>query len=514
MVRRVQLYPTPDKAHIEFPEMKYPRYRRRVALAISGGSMRSFSAAIGQISALRHLDLLPEIGAFSTLSGSSWFGALFNYLDSSISDETMLGEYTHAAPESLSLKKLGQMDSSFIGYPIQQMTDGNLIKSIHQVKEDGFPLNRRFSGALGKILLGHFGLFDPKQYFSLDKETVSEIISNSSDLFLENFVAMRPDRPYWIASSSAVNIQRHPAFMHHFEYTPLYSGTAQIDDGFGGGYIQNIGFNTDNPIAVFPDRNAVINPPEEFFTLFDLMGSSGAAPAIIFDKLKMPGLLAEFKYWPVSSPMETKAETYSFGDGGDLEDTALVALLRRKYPTIISFINGEYPLGSTDKNCVMGVNGNISRLFGLPPKSHVINDQDTHIFDNEVGGSSTFTPFEKLVAGFNETKQSKSIPFHLDSYRLAEDNPFGLEPYPVKILWIYNDMNAGWKERLPDDIRRLLSKRVSEYHLHNFPNYKTIFQDDLQVFTLKPEQIQLLANMWHFSLCEGTLIRRTLEEIF
>jgi hypothetical protein len=511
-LRSAQLYPTP-KGSVSFPEMQNPRYQKQVGVAISGGSMRSFSSCIGQLSALTSLGLLPEVGHMSTLSGSSWFGSIFNYVDPKISDETLLGEFTPAAPESLTLAQLEKMHTDFIGYPVAKLDDKALGDGIRAAKKAGFLLNRRFGAAIGKVLLGHFGLYKPEQYFSLDEASVADLIARNPGFRSEDFVTMREGRPYWIASSSVVDIYQYPPYMHQFEYSPLYSGTAQVADGLGGGYVENIGFNTGNPIEVTPDNLARVEAPPHAFTLFDLMGSSGAAPGIVFDKLRMPGVMAEFNYWPVDDPIETKAELHSFVDGGDLEDTSLVAILRRNYSTVVSFINGAYPLGTKGKDTVQGVNSNITRLFGLRPKDTTINNQDTQIFENEAEGSSG-TPFDALVEGLHATRDAKELAHHQGTYRIKANNPFGLEPREVTILWIYNDLNHGWAERLPKEISKLFDERVSRQHLGDFPNYKSVFQDDLQMFSLTSEQVQLLANMWHFSLCEPTTLRTKLEALF
>ena len=37
-----------------------------------------------------------------------------------------------------------------------------------------------------------------------------------------------------------------------------------------------------------------------------------------------------------------------FGDGGNFEDTGIAGLIRRKIPRIVSFVNGNTPLGYDD----------------------------------------------------------------------------------------------------------------------------------------------------------------------
>lgn len=81
----------------------------------------------------------------------------------------------------------------------------------------------------------------------------------------------------------------------------------------------------------------------------------------------------------------------------------------------------------------------------------------------------------------------------------------------MSIMWIYNDLNPAWKEQLSDEIKDLIDNKDGQYHLKNIPNYKTLFQNPKEAFALTPEQINLMANMWYYSLTEDNELRRTIE---
>ena len=80
-----------------FPEFhlsggRSQRYTKTdVGLAISGGGTRSYSAAIGQLRYLVSSGLIDKIRAISCVSGGTWFGTLFNFVDKGISDQQLLG---------------------------------------------------------------------------------------------------------------------------------------------------------------------------------------------------------------------------------------------------------------------------------------------------------------------------------------------------------------------------------------------------------------------------------------
>ena len=492
----------PMSARSSFPERVSAGAQKTIAVCISGGAARSFSASIGQVKGLMDLfvserSVWGEVDALSCLSGSAWFAALLYYANASYSDDVLLGRVTTAAPESLTWDMLNRIDRDFIGYPLTRMTNRNMVgNALDQVLLRHTEINRFFSRVLGKILLAPFGADAPEKYLAWKESDVSDIVTRNASLYRSDFQTSRPDRPFLIASSSAVHIQTTRKKMYHFEYTPLYCGTAQTVEAaqLGGGYAQNIGFNSTMMSDVSENNEVAVAPAMNRFALSDLMGSSGAAPGIVFDKLGIPWIMPEFEYWPAYAKNRRAARRLSFVDGGDLEDTAIVPLLMRRYPFIIAFVNSAYPLGAKNRQCVNGINGNISRLFGLPPKGRILNNQETQIFENNAGELGI------LIDALTAAKGRGEIPHHVGTYRIIENNTFGVPVYEPRILWLYNDMNSNWYDRLDNSVKDLMKNRHFRYHLSDFPNFKTLFQNCLTAFAFTPPQIQLLANMWYQSV--------------
>ncbi len=515
----VRLYPVSDT--FVYPESKLEEYNTDLAVAVSGGSFRSFSSAIGQIKALMDCGTMEKAGTASYLSGSSWFSVLYNYAPMSIPDSILLGGVTLLPPESLTISNISSMDSGFIGSPIPHMSDKNIISTIcGKEANKKFPSQRLFAGIFQNIMLKPFGLDNPDMLFTYDTNTANEIINLNKKLTKDNFYYMRDNRPFFIDNTTIYDTLGGKNKMHQFECTSLYYGTAQkiVDTHkhskdtvyIGGGYSDLIGFNSKAPLSI-SDNKAVIKLPTYTFTLFDMMANCGAAPGSIFDRFGVYNLLPEYEYWPVIEESKYKSKLYSFVDGGDLEDLSLVALLRRGFKKIIVFDNSSYPLGSDSKGCYQGVNYNIARLFGhKPPLSPFnLNNQDIQIFDSE--------KFDTLKAGLFASKETtKEIPWFIDSYEIYEPNNFGIKKYPngekVKILWIYEDMNKVWKDKLPVEIQEFLKSEDKSLYMKNFPNYKMVFQNEAQMFQLKAEQINLLANMWYYSLREQSPLGKAIAE--
>lgn len=515
----VKIYPSNDS--LIFPEKKLPNYNNDLAIAVSGGGFRSFSSAIGQLKGLIDCGIVEKSKTISYLSGSSWFSVLFNYAPKNIPDSILLGGVVTTPPESLTLENIAILDSQFIGSPIISMTDQKIIETICTFEADKrFPTQRLFSGIFQKLLLEPFELDDANKFFTINQATANNIIDINEKLTLDDFYYMRPSRPFFIDNTTLDKKLGLTHKMYQFECTPLYFGTPQNiihkkENGdtifLGGGYCDIIGFNSKTPISISEDYLALIKLPSYTYTLFDMMGNCGAAPGSIFDRFGVENLMPEYNYWSVNKKSEYKSELTSFVDGGDLEDLSLIALLRRGFKNIIVFDNSADSLGSTSKGCYRGINYNIARLFGHKPKVSAfnLNNQDIQIFES--------SKFEDLRTGLINSKKNESeVPWYTDSYEIIEPNNFGLKKYPnnqkVRILWIYNDLNVRWKEKLTTSVKQLLSNEDKANYMANFPNYKTVFQNKEQMFQLTAEQINLLANMWYFSLREESSLGKALQD--
>ena len=507
---------TLDESADAFPELVHDRYHpssHPYGVCFSGGGPRSFCASLGQMRGLRHLGLLDSIGAISCVSGGAWFGAIFTYAPAAIDDRTLLGPVLD--PGQVTVTNLGEIAPLSLAAPLTNMTNGFIAETLvellisHESRRDP-PSNRLYSRLLNALMLAPFKLDRVNAFFSLDQATVKEILTHNPALAVGNFYLARPRRPFFIAGATQIYPMGKDQLLRHFEYTPLYAGTPQRFAGagpdgqdFGGGYVQSLAFGSATPGP--PDSLGYVTAPmpQPLFTLSDVMGSSGAAPGILLDYFKRPEWFPEFSYWPAVNVGRQAATTYSFVDGGNLENTGIVPLLRRRYPLILAFVNSAAPLGSTSGGCVDGIDGQISRLFGLRPADSAFNEQDTQIFPTE--------QFPDLARGLKSAKAAGRAPVFVDAYAIRQPNSFGIPAYPggkVKVAWFYNDLNQAWKDGLSAPVRGLLAGGDPRNYLRNFPNYKTVFQnkdavgiDELLLLTA--EQINLLAHMWCYTVTEA-----------
>jgi hypothetical protein len=519
-----QVYPA--SASFQFPEFdpaqtdQSERYRPRshpFGAAFSGGGPRAFSAAVGQMRGLYNTGLLDAVGAISCVSGGTWFGTMFSYAPTSITDSQLLGPVTD--PGQITLSGISSIDPNCIASSLLNATNTDIALwfsiFLAQNRLGYLPFNRIYSRIINALLLTPFNLESTYTFFSLDEAAIQNIVKNNPGLTASNFYAVRPDRPYFIAGATQVYPTGENLVMRQFEYTPLYVGTAQLFKGqgqggedIGGGYLQSFAFDSGTPAVVSGQTNLVTVPtPDEYFLLSDVMGSSGAAPGSILNCIGVNDVFPEFSYWPVVDIGNEAAVTYSFDDGGDFENTGVVALLRRQYPAIMAFVNSSIPINSTSDYAYQGIDGQISRLFGLIPPCDPNNTDPCSVAVCSQQSIQVFptAQFQALADGLKAKKAQGQPPFFTGIYTVVEDNPFGIPSYTVVVLWFYNDINQQWVNKLSPTIKELLSSTDQTNYLANFPNYDTVFQNktsggipEMLLFTA--QQINLLADMWCFTM--------------
>ena len=391
-----------------YPEQALARYSAadgKWGVAFSGGGSRSFSATLGQMRALENAGVLDNIGAISCVSGASWFGTPFTFAPRRFLDSTLLGPLVQ--PADITVDGLTQIAEDCLGARITNLTDANLLailalELVQIIEFQYIPPDKLYSRALNDAFLLPYGLNNTDTLFTLNEESLQAIRARNPGLKAP-FYLPRKGRPFLILGGTQIYQPSQPQqtpvtqpvgpaqVFHSVEYTPLYSGAAQLVDqgaptglSYGGGYVESFAFDTPAPTA--RRGNVAIVPQGQYpFLLSDMMGSSSASVANLVEQ-QIPAQLAgldpypSFDYWPVTKSGPVEAMEYDFGDGGILDDTGVVSLLRRGYRTIFAFVNSSVPINSVSDLCVDGIDGQISRLFGLIPAQTNGNAQSTQVF--------------------------------------------------------------------------------------------------------------------------------------
>jgi len=531
------VYPIEQPPNGPYPEQANPRYSAaggKWGACFSGGGPRAFAAALGQMRGLHAAGVLPLVGAISCVSGGTWFGSPFSFASQSFDDDALLGPVV--APSLITVRELDRIDANCLGSVLPTLTD--LYISVLYAYYVGqyllgyLPYDKIWSRILNETILKPFGLDDTGTLFTLDQDSLA-LIRQRNQGFNVPFHTLRPDRPFFIAGGTQIYplgdlergsrlVRSHPArsratrvarmdrsvtnlpgqVYRAFEYTPGYTGTPQFfphagigGTDLGGGYVESFAFDTPTPLSVSGQNVAAVPAGQYPFLLSDVVGSSSAALASVMDEFGYSGGFPYFGYWPIDDIGKESAATYSFGDGGILENTGIVPLLRRGYKVIFAFVNSPFPVNSDDSGCVNGIDGQISRLFGFIPSDDYGSSQNTQIFASE--------QFAALATGLKAARAAGGPVVYADHYPILPSNPFQLVSYTPQIFWVYNDRNEAWFNELSGNVQDLFTDSDPFDYLGNFPHYATVFQNDGELLYLTPRQVNLLAHMWSFTVQRG-----------
>ena len=283
-----------------------------------------------------------------------------------------------------------------------------------------------------------------------------------------------------------------------FEYTPLYTGAPRrrvLRDPHvgvrtvGGTLVESLGFGGDAPrVEVEVDADGCVGVPvPPPFTLAHMIGASSAITTPDHDVRGYP----HAPYWtlPVVAG-EPCVVNDLFTDGGDVDNLALLGLLRRRIPAIVVFINSVWPL-ALDYDPRQWPDGQIDPavppLFGQP------SSRWPH---NRVFARSAY---REVVSAWQTAKRAGQ-PVVASTRLMVEPNPWwGIDgEWAVSVCWVYNDRVPIWEAGLQDDVRRLLppgTPQTPDTALVRFPHYRTIGENSGALTRLTPLQANMLAEL-------------------
>jgi hypothetical protein len=289
-----------------------------------------------------------------------------------------------------------------------------------------------------------------------------------------------------------------------------------LQAGLGGGWIDPFAFGGEAPgSAPVDDRVGVATPPLRF-SLSDIAGTSSSAfVGPLIERFGTRYTWLEeidpiYRYWPVSAGRPT-AQAYYFGDGGNLENTGIMALLRRRLPRVIAFVNAETPLSLDPVTGQVVVDSQLPPLFGLqpqdsgkpyvpypPPPTPVSPDSAAFRFNQIFEPEAFFELSERLWAAH----RAGGSAVWLQSGLSVRDNPrFGVASAgPVDVLWVYNNPVPAFSDRLRDPVK--LAMDADRFLYGTFPNYDTILQ-----LHLTPRQVNLLAHLSCWNVIHDQSVR-------
>jgi hypothetical protein len=406
----------------------------------------------------------------------------------------------------------------------QAATNVGVVKMAARAVElyvNGVPADELWVRMIGEYVFEPFHLFDlsnPKFFTkSLDWFTTN-IQPHNPDLTSDDFYFPKSNRPELIVNFN-VSPQKDSLNLFPMESTqsmagvlPSYPKSSINDTDLGGGYIDPFGFGSKNQSSAIGNQIKVVKP-ENRFSVHTASGlSSSAFSEFLLQATKWPAdvqsIVPREYYWPVMNPTQP-SQLYDFADGGNLEDTAVAALLRRKMRSIIAFVNGSTPISRDERNNEIVVSEQIAVLFGYQPKT--TNDLDewepwmpfpenykpgdplqkdsyaTFAFDR-VFNPDTFLTFTQQLFGVFELGGSSIL--KMENVEVMAQPHLGVEAYTLdKILWVYNSEVPDFNSKLEEAIKVQL-EFLDGGEFRNFPYYDTIEQ-----LGLTTSQVNLLAHL-------------------
>ena len=471
----------------------------------------------------------------STVSGGGWAGVPFTYLPSEITDDEFLGEVVPDPHDLRWCHGIGQDPARALDVLSDQALGSLctriglvefLAKAVELSVEHHESPHALWCRAVGSLILEPFGLGDitvtgsPRRYFSWTADWVNTAIlgpgRNPGLSAVDFHLVAKPHRPYLITNATVfsppgIHPRRptpgSPALsLYPFESTSTAVGVPlDVAGDLGGGWIDPFAFGGPAPIEPPVRDRVVVGTPPRRFALSDIAGTSSSAfvgPLIENFRSHYPwleGIDPVYPYWPVKPTGGSAAQTYYFGDGGNLENTGIMALLRRRIPRIIAFVNAETPLSWDAAAGQVTVDSQLPPLFGLQPKesgrpyapypssSALVSAAAAPFRNNQV-----FEPaaFNVLIDQLWKAHQAGgSAICHQTDLTVRDNARFGIYGAgPVDVLWMYNNPVTAFGDRLDDTVK--IGMAADPVLYRRFPNYDTIFQ-----LHLTARQVNLLAHL-------------------
>lgn len=272
-----------------------------IGVALSGGGSRAMTAAMGQLRGLRYLvdennnSLFSNVDYLSTVSGGSWLGATFTYLDNEFMDDDFLGKMIL---DPSKLKNNYDKSDNNINY-LHDDNIGSRITSKFGIPSMAFEILLMFlsdvnasevwQSIIGDKLLNYYNLYErnkhykPISLFTLNIETKEKIINKNPIISNETFHFIKKKRPFLICNSSFF-VKRNKSnynYLLPFQNTPLYVGMfgnydnckSQENTKIGLGFVEPFCFNND---CFENNKSEVSFDLKNYYSLSDIIGTSSA----------------------------------------------------------------------------------------------------------------------------------------------------------------------------------------------------------------------------------------------
>lgn len=468
-----------------FPEDALNPQHNKIGMSLSGGGSRSFVCSIAVFKALFDLKLLPQIAYSSSVSGGSWANAVVSYFDETkMSMRELLGEYV--PPHRLTLLRVHWPipPKSARGFPVHTNMIVVLLQEIARSRLDDVwtkSIHRTFLQPAGISL---------RAMPTWSRYTASQVLGRNPSLLNElefRFAGGEGGgkRPFPIINIAMLGPSEDPEVANvnkrqyaMFHATPLYVGFPRQQNlsYFNhvaplrlGGMVEPVGFGGEISTAQcglaecpLPSTKRV-RRPSHFFSIANATAASSWAPGSLLvsyqhpaELLRLQTVLLTTQYF---SPQHGgKSREVFVGDGENVENQGVIALLQRGARVIFMFVNSATPLTSTVYDSIllvkMGkhIDSSLASLFGFFEASQTNTEDYSR---NQVFARRDL--LRVMHALQSSARNGRGAVAALDLETVS--NVWWGIPAKRKVRIVFNYLSRAfeWEQALPSEVRDLLS---------------------------------------------------------
>ena len=501
-----------------FPEEQEEFFNTKsdIGIALSGGGYRAVSLSLGFLRGLNLLNLFSNAKYVSSNSGSSWLvGPLCYDRIHQTKNEKQIKTFLdpYYPPEECTRSNLRKCDPSGHSYAICKSK--YLLTLLNKLNKDLIRYNpadpRGFwSQSVGQIFFKKYDLNSYDLLPTLSGSHSHEIHTRTTFPRAKMATCDLTKFPFPIINASIFT--EGETMFAPAEFTPLYYGfPTQFEvhgkDSYhsGGYYIEPYGFLSNphtsvakeikNQISTHlqsttqqqPSQHIIsrIPKPSTFASVSETAGMSSSAIAQVIahgiDSTK--GKQLDLSVYPIWDPIRGETHLSLFADGGGVDNTAILALIRRKVKKIIFLFATDQPFIDPRIDHTNYSHSNfacVAALFGV-----MTCDGDRTIENITVSGFNKLRhifpseDFAKLLNGLRARYvEGKPGSYLLRTTVLSNSHANIVGGFNVEVLFFVNAPSDNWINKLPKDIRKqvLIQRADVDKYLHHHNEYI----DDIQ----------------------------------
>mmetsp|Transcript_107116 Transcript_107116/g.301460 ORF Transcript_107116/g.301460 Transcript_107116/m.301460 type:complete len:540 (-) Transcript_107116:104-1723(-) len=490
------------------------------ALCISGGGARALSFGLGVYRALSGLGLFEKVSAISSVSGGTWLSASFmfarEYRGAAVDTPMLVGAPT--IPADLDMGSLNH-EPAPLGAGATKDAEAIWLDLV----EKRVPSHELWIQLVGVVFLKDFNLDSTSACMAASAADVQRIKAENPCLAKRSFYVPRTDRPktfvmggvllapegYYAGADAAVAFQISPDYTgspyypHDSKVTYSSEASGDLELIAGGGMVETFAFGgtAPSPQDQSGGRVQVGFPSGGPMTLARAAAISSIAPASTLQYTKGERFVPIGEVWPVTStilPGPQGARTYNFSDGGDQDNSGLLALLQRGASKVIWIANSYRSLSTTYDfsnatpetfdPVAASVVEQLYDKFG-----YGYNTDSLYYGNNQVFSQDLLLPLVKKIVALKNAGKPAVVTAR---YELQANSYWGIQGgSKIEILLVYLEKVADFENMLPPDTQADLA-RGDEGSFPNYPILKTSI-------TTSACNVNLLAAQGEYSVMQN-----------